>query len=123
MLDRRVLRLPVLELTNHVSLCTLCTRTIYSMIVQWLVTNFGTGAAKFGQSNRSVASMDTVATLLKAYSAPAANYTRGAWYAAAALITDYFVSEATVAWYPVAFTAVVPLKNCRWTVVLHCDVL
>ena len=37
--------------------------------------------------------MDTVATLLKAYSAPPANYSRGAWYAAAALITDYFVSE------------------------------
>lgn len=45
----------------------------------------------FGQTNRSVASMVTVATLLKAYSTPAANYSRGAWYAAAALITDYFV--------------------------------
>ena len=59
--------------------------------MQWLVTNFGTGAEKFGQANHSVASMNTVATLLKVYSAPTSNYTRGAWYAAAALITDYFV--------------------------------
>ena len=58
------------------------------------MTNFGTGAALFGQTNRSVASMGTVATLLQTYSTPPANYSRGAWYAAAALITDYFVSHS-----------------------------
>jgi hypothetical protein len=58
------------------------------------VTNFGTGAEAFGQNNHSVASMGTVATLLQAYSTPPANYSRGSWYAASALITDYFVSHS-----------------------------
>ena len=82
---------------QHIVACTVrsLARTWihYYASIQWLVTNFGTGAEKFGQTNHSIASMGTVATLLQAYSTLPANYSRGAWYAAAALITDYFVSK------------------------------
>ena len=65
------------------------------MFAKWLTGFFGPGARKYGQRNASVASFATVAKLIEAYSAPVANYSRGPWYAAAAMITDYFMACPT----------------------------
>eukprot|EP01046_Picozoa_sp_COSAG06_P005117 COSAG06_NODE_224_length_19789_cov_2569.875622_13_plen_200_part_00 len=49
--------------------CCCCCLQVFDdkAFAEWLVTNFGTGAALYGQTNASVASFDTVGTLLKTY--------------------------------------------------------
>jgi hypothetical protein len=51
-----------------VYLCCCCLQVFDDKaFAEWLVTNFGTGAALYGQTNASAASFDTVGTLLKTY--------------------------------------------------------
>jgi hypothetical protein len=51
-----------------VYLCRCCLQVFDDKaFAEWLVTNFGTGAALYGQTNASVPSFDTVGTLLKTY--------------------------------------------------------
>lgn len=63
--------------------------------VKWLATNFGPSAATWGQLNASVASLSTVAMLLAEYSHSPSGSTRGPWYSAANMMTDYFMACPT----------------------------